>query len=299
MEETSCCRERYRMKFIFYIDNGSSSTTNSPETAAVASPRSKSYVVCVRLSNTEAKPLTKHNVQVLSLSIPDLHQRITGRPRPFVFHKAYLHWEALSREPSAPAPNPSTPSGQLSSLVQWVLPPKAVRHHRESLANRTPPLPANPNKEEPPSSSSSSSKKSEAQPPDWLQCDGSFIPDVSIKEWAMVSYQGEDFTRCISPLAYTDDAGDIAGRCNVTDYTEYGQLVFSVDVDFLRLRSEAGSHDAADPAAMATEEEEKMGPLETPPSGMKMPRHRRRLSTPKRRSSGARLSTPNRSPIRM
>lgn len=213
--------------------------------AAAASPSSaKTYVVCVRLANTESKPLSKHNLQVLSLSIPELHRRIAGRPKPIAFHRAYVHWEALSKDaPVRPISTPRPSSSRLHGLIQYELPPRAARA-REGLNINTPSPTPSPKKVPAPSTSSSCLKAQTQPSSDWLQCDGSFIPDVSIKEWSVVSYQSEEFTRCISPLAYTDDAGDIAGRCNVTDYTEYGQLVFSVDVDFLLGKTGTGSHDA-------------------------------------------------------
>lgn len=265
----------------------------------MASPRSKTYTVAIRLSNTEEKPLTKHNLQVLSLSIPDLHQRISGSPRPLAFHKAYLSWEALPRVPlglrvSTP-PRSSTPT-------QCTVPPKAVRRCLGMSAGSTP---ATPNNDVLPSSSSSSSPssaqgESKAQPSDWLKCDGSFIPDLGNKEWTTVSFEKEDFVRCISPVPYTDTAGDIAGRCNIADYTEYGQLVFSVDVDFLQVRADVGGgQELAGPATTMTSEE-RMRPPGTPPSSARKTRRSKKLrSTPTRRSSGAGHSTPTKSPIRI
>lgn len=263
-----------------------------------ASPRSKTYTVAIRLSNTEEKPLTKHNLQVLSLSIPDLHQRIYGRSRPLAFHKAYLSWEALPREP--PGLQAFTPP-RSSTPTQCTIPPKAVRH---SLGKPACSTTTTQIKEALPSSSSSSSScgqgESKAQPSDWLKCDGLFIPDLCHKEWTTVSFQKEDFVRCISPVPYTDTAGDIAGRCNIADYTEYGQLVFSVDVDFLQLRGDVGgSEQPAGPATPVTSEE-RMRPPQTPPSsGKKTPRSKKLHSTPKRRSSGAGHSSPTKSPIRI
>lgn len=260
------------------------------ENAAVASPgpTQKAYTVATRLSNTEEKPLTKHNLQVLSMSIPELHQRVTGRPSPFAFHTAYLQWDTLPKEPLAL--QPSTPP-KTSSPIQHAALAKALRC---SLGKPAGPTPATPDKEDLPSSSS---QEDGATAPDWLKCDGSFIPDISNKEWTMVSFQNEDFMRCISPVVYTDDAGDIAGRCNMTDYTEYGQLVLSVDIDFLQERSKKGDKELTGPAVVASGE--KMKPPESPASGKKTARHKKRHSTPTRRSSGSSHSTPTRSPMRI
>lgn len=267
------------------------------ENATPASPRSKTYTVAIRLSNTEEKPLTKHNLQVLSLSIPDLHQRIFGHPRPLVFHKAYLSWEALPREPlglqASTPPRSSTPT-------QCTIPSEAVRHSLGKPAGSTVTTPTKEVLLSPSSSSLSGQGKSKAQPTDWLKCDGSFIPDLCNKEWTTVSFQKEDFVRCISSVPYTDTAGDIAGRCNIADYTKYGKLVFSVDVDFLQVRGDVGGGlEPADPTTDVTSEE-KMKPPETPPSsGKKTNRGKKLHSTPKRRSSGARHSTHTKSPIRI
>ncbi|KAG5267797.1 hypothetical protein AALO_G00225860 [Alosa alosa] len=303
MEEISSWRESYQMKFIFYLADDLSSTINPPENATMASPHSKTYTVAVRLSNTEEKPLTKHNLQVLSMSIPDLHQRITGSPQPFTFHKAYLQWDAVPR--TCPGPQTSTPPkssspthctipSKSSTPVQCIIPPKALRR---SLGKPDITTHATPNKEDQPSCSV---QENETTAPDWLKCDGSFIPGLSNKEWTTVSFENEEFVRCISPVAYTDNARDVAGRCNIADYTEYGQLVFSVDVDFLQRWSvEAGGEELTGPTAAAVVSDERMKQPQTPSSRRKTPRSKKRHSATTQRSSGASHATASRSPIRI
>ncbi|XP_062374540.1 uncharacterized protein LOC134062525 [Sardina pilchardus] len=303
--EISPWRESYQMRFIFYLADDLSSTTDSPGNAAMASPLSQTYTVSVRLSNTEEKPLTKHNLQVLSTSIPELHQRITGSTRPFSYHKAYLQWDALPRESPRPQtstpPKASTPARctippKSSTPIQCTIPPKALRR---SLRRPDVTTHATPNKEAQPSSTTWGN---ETSAPDWLKCDGSFVPGLGNKEWTTVSFQSEEFVRCVSPVAYTDSASDIAGRCNVADYTEYGQLVFSVDVDFLR-SAEAGGEELTRPTAAspaADSRDERMKQPRTPPSdGRKAPNSKKRHSATTRRSSGANHRSPSRSPIRM
>src|SRR4029434_5539444 len=58
------------------------------------------------------------------MSIPELHQRVTGRPSPFAFHTAYLQWDTLPKEPLAL--QPSTPP-KTSSPIQHAALARALR----------------------------------------------------------------------------------------------------------------------------------------------------------------------------
>lgn len=73
----------------------------------------------------------------------------------------------------------------------------------------------------------------------------SSVTDFPGKEWTSVNYRGLEFIRAFSPIRQTDDATDIQGSCNITDYTAYEQFVFSVDVDILKAKDPSGTEEAS------------------------------------------------------
>ncbi|RXM29109.1 hypothetical protein EOD39_9126 [Acipenser ruthenus] len=52
-------------------------------------------------------------------------------------------------------------------------------------------------------------------------------------EWVSVEYQGRSFLRVFSPLR-CPEGGAVLASWSITDYTEHGELVFSVRADFIR-----------------------------------------------------------------
>ncbi|XP_062339406.1 uncharacterized protein LOC134037868 [Osmerus eperlanus] len=189
--------ERYLLTLIFYA-------ADSPvlsQSGVVKRPHCiPAHTVRVRVTNTEERPLTFQNLQSVSLSFPDLYYRLTGNPyAPDLFHLAHLQTDFLSSESYLPA-----------------RPTECLEHH--SVAEELQQV---------------SQGEGESCTPDWMLCDGSFVPSYPGREWASINHGGQDFSRAFSSVTWTDNALDILGRCNITDYTVYEQFVFSVDVDIL------------------------------------------------------------------
>lgn len=182
----------------------------------------QTYTVTARLTNTENKCLTKPNLQSVALSIPHLHYRLTVHPyAPGLLHLVYLHIAPLPLD-NRPHSKP-TPQKDYSSRI---LP----RDRRFSLEHSSSPLIIQPVTED---QHLGSQGDRESCIPDWMLCDGSFVPKPPGEEWTPVNYGGNEFKRAFSPVMWTDNVADILGRCNISDYTAYEQFVLSVDVDIL------------------------------------------------------------------
>ncbi|XP_046878928.1 uncharacterized protein LOC124469585 [Hypomesus transpacificus] len=204
--------ERYLLKLTFYAADcpvlSQSGVLKRPH-------RIPTHTVRVRVTNTEERPLTFQNLQCLSLSFPDLYYRLTGNLyAPDLFHLAYLQTDFLSSESYLPA-RPT--ECQDPSYRGHTRNTRSCLEH-QSVAEELQQV---------------SQGEGESCTPDWMLCDGSFVPSYPGREWASINHGGQDFSRAFSSVTWTDNALDILGRCNITDYTVYEQFVFSVDVDIL------------------------------------------------------------------
>ncbi|KAK6314768.1 hypothetical protein J4Q44_G00142970 [Coregonus suidteri] len=216
MEVVQPYAEKYLMKLTFYAED-------DPAFNLVF--LKETYTVTVRLTNTAEKPLTQQNLQCVALSIPYLHYRLTGLPyAPGLLPLAHLQTDPLPLDYSVSIrPTPT-------------LDPRRQTWDSLSLEHSTIPLTKMSLPEDQLHGSQGDSGSSSIT--DWFLCDGSFVPDFPGKEWTSVNYGGLEFIRAFSPIRQTDDAADILGRCNITDYTAYEQFVFSIDVDILKAKGE-------------------------------------------------------------
>ncbi|CAB1345974.1 unnamed protein product [Coregonus sp. 'balchen'] len=223
MEVVQPYAEKYLMKLTFYAED-------DPAFNLVF--LKETYTVTVRLTNTAEKPLTQQNLQCVALSIPYLHYRLTGLPyAPGLLPLAHLQTDPLPLDYSVSIrPTPT-------------LDPRRQTLDRVSLEHSTIPLTKMSLPEDQLHGSQGDSGSSRIT--DWFLCDGSFVPDFPGKEWTSVNYGGLEFIRAFSPIRQTDDAADILGRCNITDYTAYEQFVFSIDVDILKAKGPSGREEAS------------------------------------------------------
>ncbi|XP_029598042.1 uncharacterized protein LOC115180245 [Salmo trutta] len=243
MEVVQPYAETYLMKLTFYAEDDPAFNLDfMKETYSYST-----YTVTVRLTNTAEKPLTQQNLQCVALSIPDLHYRLTGHPYAPGLHLAHLQTDPLPLDYSPPARPTLDPRKQTWDSV--------------SLEHSTIPLTETSLPEGQFHGSQGDSESSSIT--DWFLCDGSFVPDFPGKEWTSVNYGGLEFIRAFSPIRQTDNAADILGRCNITDYTAYDQFVFSVDVDILKAKDPSGTEESSPASKMLEEnslEREKASP---------------------------------------
>ncbi|KAJ8007037.1 hypothetical protein DPEC_G00113410 [Dallia pectoralis] len=203
MEVVQPYAEKYLMKLTFYADN-----YHAFHSGFVKETHTPTHTVCVRLTNTTEKPLTKQNLQSVALSIPDLHYRLTGHAYAAdLLHLGNLETEHLPLDFSRLARPTSTLSRSSIPLTKISL---CEEHGSEGDSRSITTI-------------------------DWICCDGSFVPDFPGTEWTSVNNGGVEFIRAFSRISQTSDAADILGRCNITDYTAYEQFVCSVDMDILNI----------------------------------------------------------------
>ncbi|KAL7867569.1 hypothetical protein SRHO_G00089530 [Serrasalmus rhombeus] len=206
--------ERYLLTLIY------STVSDHPHAASVTDLCYDTHTAVVLVTNTGDRPLSSCNLECLALSIPELNHRIMGyRHAPMLLYPILVWVEILHWDCS----NPLRSRVQLPSGSQTRSRPQTA--HQSQTAAPAAKLTQHP--------LLAPSESHSCLTADWLMCDCSFTTASSPEEWTTVTYRDQDFIRSLCPVYYTDDDVDIRGRCSVSDYTAYGQLVFSVHIDFL------------------------------------------------------------------
>ncbi|KAL7857796.1 hypothetical protein AOLI_G00178980 [Acnodon oligacanthus] len=202
MSEFPPFTERYLLTLIY------STVSDHPHTASDICY--DTHTAVVRVTNTGDRPLSSCNLECLALSIPELNHRVMGyRHVPMLLYPILVwvesqHWDCS---------NPMRSRVQLPSGSQTQSRPQTA--HQSRTAAPAAKLTQHPL----------------LAPPE--SCESSFTTDSSAEEWTTVTYRDHDFIRSLCPVYYTDDDVDIRCRSSVSDYTAYGQPVFSVHIDFL------------------------------------------------------------------
>ncbi|XP_035391518.1 uncharacterized protein LOC118242829 [Electrophorus electricus] len=182
----------------------------------------ETHIATVRVTDTGDERLSESHLESLALSIPELNHRATGKPHAHTFlypsclEVVNLPWDSSAplitgaRLTSTPRARPSTPSAHRISSTKTAVKvqtppvqlPLLVQHENDSSYNE-----------------------------DWLKSD----------EWTTVAYKDHDYIRSFCPIYCAGDDVDVVGCCSVSDYTAYGQPVFSVYMDFLCEDSQTGN----------------------------------------------------------
>ncbi|KAG9280681.1 hypothetical protein AMEX_G3421 [Astyanax mexicanus] len=228
--------ERYLLRLIYYTASGPSSTESGKEQWY------ETHTALVRVTNTGDKQLSKCNIESLALSIPELNHRAMGyRNVPILLYTILIWVENIPLDLSLP----HRTRAQLSSNLYSQPRPQTDCQASTSRASPLPPLLA-------PSESDC------CVTADHPSSDSFFTAGLNHKEWTTVTYRDYDFIRSICPVYSTDDEVDVIWCCSVSDYTAYGQLVFSVDMDFLCEAKQVDSNLSCDGTPEGMNKDQKM-----------------------------------------
>ncbi|XP_023655899.2 uncharacterized protein [Paramormyrops kingsleyae] len=193
--ESQVLAERYLLRLTLYDTENHHSVSDGCMDLLVPTE-----TISARVTNLQEAALTIHSVVSLARSLPYLHCRVMGDPyRMRQVYPSFLQVDILP-------PNYTPPERNTSPQFPHATPMDVT------------------------------SEGITTSPSDWMQCDGSFVPHCSAPsggEWTTVNFGDQTCFRFFAPVSYTENYADIVGRCTLTDYTAYGDCLFSVVVDLL------------------------------------------------------------------